>query len=145
MITESVNGDWCFSLISFESFTVSTWIKKESKGQETFIPRIGLSFQLNIEGHLLDEGTFEPPINPPKEIVDKNDKKPSTWDEREKIPDPDATKPEDWDENEPYEIEDENAHQPEGWLIDEPKLIPDPSAVKPADWWVYTKRSLSND
>uniref|UniRef100_A0A8D9AA20 Calmegin n=1 Tax=Cacopsylla melanoneura TaxID=428564 RepID=A0A8D9AA20_9HEMI len=90
--------------------------------------------ELNIEGHLLDEGTFEPPINPPKEIVDVNDKKPSTWDEREKIPDPEATKPEDWDESEAYEIEDVEAMKPDGWLVDEPKLIPDPSAVKPADW-----------
>ncbi|KAI5739199.1 hypothetical protein M8J77_016227 [Diaphorina citri] len=90
--------------------------------------------ELNIEGHLLDEGTFNPPINPPKEIVDVNDKKPATWDEREKIPDPEVTKPEDWDEDEPYEIEDVEAHKPDGWLSDEPKLIPDPSAVKPADW-----------
>lgn len=90
--------------------------------------------ELNVEGHLLDEGTFEPSINPPKEIVDVNDKKPQTWDEREKIPDPLAVKPDDWDENEPYEIEDLDAHKPDGWLEDEPKLIPDPTAIKPADW-----------
>jgi hypothetical protein len=27
---------------------------------------------------------FSPPVNPPKEIEDPNDKKPEDWDEREK-------------------------------------------------------------
>ena len=40
--------------------------------------------------------SYRPPVNPPKEIDDKDDKKPEDWDEREKIPDPDATKPDDW-------------------------------------------------
>jgi len=39
---------------------------------------------------------FSPPVNPPAEIEDKNDKKPEDWDERETIPDPEATKPDDW-------------------------------------------------
>lgn len=39
---------------------------------------------------------MEPPIIPPKEVEDPNDKKPDDWDDREKIVDPDAKKPEDW-------------------------------------------------
>ena len=27
---------------------------------------------------------YRPPVNPPKEIADPNDKKPSDWDDREK-------------------------------------------------------------
>lgn len=50
-----------------------------------------------------------PPVNPPKEIEDPDDKKPEDWDEREKIPDPDAEKPEDWDEDAPQKIADESA------------------------------------
>ena len=40
------------------------------------------------KGSLLED--FNPAVNPPKEIDDPNDSKPSDWDEREKIPDPDA-------------------------------------------------------
>jgi len=83
-------------------------------------------------GSLLEDMT--PAVNPPKEIVDPDDKKPADWDDREKMPDPEASKPEDWDESEPEMIPDENAVIPEGWLEDEPELIPDPDAEKPADW-----------
>ena len=34
--------------------------------------------------HLFIRLYFSPPVNPPKEIVDPNDKKPKDWDEREK-------------------------------------------------------------
>lgn len=30
-------------------------------------------------------GSFSPPVNPPKEISDPDDKKPKDWDEREKL------------------------------------------------------------
>lgn len=83
-------------------------------------------------GNLLED--MEPPVSPPKEIIDPTDKKPADWDETEKIPDPKATKPEDWDESEPAEIVDEEAVMPSGWLEDEAELIPDPSAEKPSDW-----------
>ncbi|CAF0798074.1 unnamed protein product, partial [Brachionus calyciflorus] len=83
-------------------------------------------------GSLLND--LSPSINPPKEIVDPNDKKPETWDDREKIPDPDAVKPEDWDENEPKTIVDSKATKPDGWLEDEEEMIPDPTAVQPEDW-----------
>lgn len=77
---------------------------------------------------------YRPPVNPPTEINDPNDKKPENWDEREKIPDPDAKKPDDWDELAPQFITDEDATMPEGWLVDTPKLIPDPKAERPSDW-----------
>ena len=83
-------------------------------------------------GSLLKDLT--PSIQPPKEIVDPNDKKPETWDDREKIPDPDAVKPEDWDENEPKTIVDTSAQMPSGWLENEPDTIDDVTAVKPSDW-----------
>lgn len=58
-------------------------------------------------GSLLED--FTPPVNPPKEIDDPDDKKPEDWDEREKIPDPDAEKPDDWDEDAPAKIPDPDA------------------------------------
>lgn len=83
-------------------------------------------------GNLLNDMT--PPVNPPQEIEDPDDKKPDDWDERPKISDPDAVKPEDWDEDAPAKIPDENAEKPEGWLDDEPEYIADPDAEKPIDW-----------
>ncbi|CAI5784339.1 calmegin isoform X2 [Podarcis lilfordi] len=84
------------------------------------------------KGSLLED--MVPPVNPPKEIEDPNDKKPEDWDERAKIPDPEAVKPDDWNEDEPPKIEDHDAVKPEGWLDDEPEYIPDPNAEKPEDW-----------
>uniref|UniRef100_A0A2D4NWS5 Calmegin n=1 Tax=Micrurus surinamensis TaxID=129470 RepID=A0A2D4NWS5_MICSU len=84
------------------------------------------------KGKLLED--MIPPVNPPKEIEDPNDKKPEDWDERAKIPDPDAVKPDDWNEDEPPKIEDPDAVKPEGWLDNEPENIPDPNAEKPEDW-----------
>jgi hypothetical protein len=96
------------------------------------------SFKMMIDLKEVNSGSllkdFEPPINPPKEIVDPDDKKPETWDDREKLPDPAAVKPEDWDEEEPKQIADPNVSKPEGWLEEEPETIPDPFAVKPEDW-----------
>jgi hypothetical protein len=99
------------------------------------IPYRALSnFQLQYQGNLLNEETFNPPINPPKEIVDETDVKPENWDDRAKIPDPDAVKPDDWDEEEPAEIPDPDAVKPVGWLDDEPLTVPDKDATKPQDW-----------
>ncbi|XP_069130628.1 calnexin-like isoform X2 [Argopecten irradians] len=96
------------------------------------------TFEMMIDNSLVNEGSllddFSPPVNPPKEIDDPNDKKPSDWDEREKIPDPTASKPDDWDESEPEKIVDEDAVMPSGWLEDEVELIPDAGAEKPEDW-----------
>ncbi|CAH2092377.1 unnamed protein product [Euphydryas editha] len=83
-------------------------------------------------GSLLED--FTPPVNPPEEIDDPDDRKPDDWDEREKIVDPTATKPADWDEDAPAQIPDPNAVKPDSWLDDEPETIPDPTARKPDDW-----------
>lgn len=95
-------------------------------------------FEILVDGKVINSGSmledFSPPVNPPKEIDDLNDKKPEEWDEREKIEDPEAVKPEDWDESEPREIVDENAMMPDGWLEEEEPLIADPDAQKPEDW-----------
>ncbi|KAG9092704.1 hypothetical protein FRC06_011828 [Ceratobasidium sp. 370] len=86
----------------------------------------------NTKGNLLE--SFEPSVNPPKEIDDPEDKKPSDWVDDPKMPDPAASKPDDWDEDAPREIPDEEATQPEGWLTEEPLTIPDPDAEKPEEW-----------
>ncbi|KAJ7597298.1 Calreticulin family-domain-containing protein [Mycena floridula] len=83
-------------------------------------------------GSLLED--FEPPVNPPKEIDDPSDSKPSDWVDEKKIADPAASKPADWDEEAPYEIPDLEAEKPEGWLDEEPLTIPDPDAEKPEEW-----------
>jgi len=100
------------------------------KPDNTFKMFIDLN-EVNSGSLLID---LNPSIVPPKEIVDSADQKPESWDEREKIPDPDATKPEDWDESEPKQVVDASAVKPDGWLDNELDMIPDPEAVKPEDW-----------
>jgi len=104
----------------------------------TLVVRPDNSFEIFIDGTSTRNGTlledFDPPVMPPKEIDDPEDKKPENWVDEEKIPDPEAKKPEDWDEDAPYEIPDEEATKPEGWLDDEPEMIPDPEAQKPEEW-----------
>ncbi|CAH1100605.1 unnamed protein product [Psylliodes chrysocephalus] len=96
------------------------------------------TYEISVDKKLVNSGSlledFVPPVNPPAEIDDPNDKKPEDWDEREKIPDPEATKPEDWDEDAPAQIFDESAVMPSGWLENEPSHISDPDAIKPSDW-----------
>lgn len=96
------------------------------------------TFEIRVDHKLINEGSllkdFTPPVNPPKDIDDPEDQKPTDWDEREKIPDPAAVKPEDWDEDAPPQIPDSNAVKPEGWLDDEEEMIHDPNAEKPLDW-----------
>ena len=41
-------------------------------------------------GSLLED--FNPPVTPPQEIDDPEDKKPEDWVDTKRIPDPDATK-----------------------------------------------------
>ncbi|KAJ1680408.1 hypothetical protein EV182_000063 [Spiromyces aspiralis] len=77
---------------------------------------------------------FVPPVNPPKEIDDPSDKKPSDWVDEPEIPDPDARKPDDWDEDAPLMIPDEDAVKPDDWYEDEPLMVSDPNAKKPEDW-----------
>eukprot|EP01123_Difflugia_compressa_P012092 TRINITY_DN504_c0_g1_i1.p1 TRINITY_DN504_c0_g1~~TRINITY_DN504_c0_g1_i1.p1 ORF type:complete len:534 (-),score=145.66 TRINITY_DN504_c0_g1_i1:117-1718(-) len=84
------------------------------------------------EGNLLED--FEPPFNPPSEIDDPEDQKPSDWVDEAKIPDTTAVKPDDWDEDAPATIVDESDVKPDEWLDDEPLTIPDPEVTKPDDW-----------
>ncbi|KAH0837913.1 Calreticulin family-domain-containing protein [Lanmaoa asiatica] len=88
--------------------------------------------KIEKSGNLLED--FTPPVNPPKEIDDPEDVKPTDWVDAKRIPDSEAVKPDDWDESEPYEILDEDAVKPEGWLDDEPDAVPDPDAEKPEEW-----------
>ncbi|KAI8809115.1 calnexin, partial [Cladochytrium replicatum] len=104
----------------------------------TLIVRPDNSFEVLIDNENASKGSllteFEPPVNPPKEIEDPEDKKPEDWVEDAKIPDPEAKKPEDWDEDAPFEIVDVDAKKPAGWYDDEPAFVADPDAVKPEDW-----------
>ncbi|CDF40274.1 Calnexin [Chondrus crispus] len=104
----------------------------------TIIVKKDGNFQMFIDDELKKDGTlstsFAPPVQPPKEIDDPEDKKPADWVDDAKIPDPEATKPEDWDEEAPKEIVDEDAEKPQGWLDDEPATIPDPEAKQPEEW-----------
>nr|XP_041632956.1 calnexin isoform X2 [Drosophila kikkawai] len=96
------------------------------------------SFEIRVDHKIINEGSlltdFKPAVNPPAEIDDPNDKKPESWDEREKIPDPTAQKPDDWDEDAPPQLPDADAVMPDGWLEEEPDMIFDPTASKPEDW-----------
>ncbi|XP_058986683.1 calnexin isoform X2 [Musca domestica] len=104
----------------------------------TLIVRPDNTFEIRVDHNIINEGSllseFTPPVNPPREIDDPEDKKPEDWDEREKIPDPTAQKPEDWDDDAPPQIPDPSAVMPGDWLEEEPEMIPDPSAQKPDDW-----------
>lgn len=104
----------------------------------TLVVRPDNTFVIRVDNNVINEGSlledFTPPVNPPLEIEDVNDKKPVDWDDREKIPDETATKPEDWDEDAPAQITDESDVMPDGWLEDEPLTVPNPSAEKPSDW-----------
>jgi len=95
-------------------------------------------FEIYIDKKAIKKGNLlthmMPPINPPREIDDPTDFKPSDWVDDAEIDDPSASKPEDWDENAPAFIPDPNAKKPEGWLDDAPAEVPDPSAIKPEDW-----------
>ncbi|CAL8071593.1 unnamed protein product [Orchesella dallaii] len=95
-------------------------------------------FEVFVDGLLINQGSLledmEPPVNPPIEVEDPNDKKPADWDERERIPDDNSGKPVDWDEDAPPKIPDPSAQTPSGWLEDEPEMIPDPGATMPEDW-----------
>lgn len=93
-------------------------------------------FEILVDGKERASGSLfeklEPPINPPKEIPDPSDIKPSDWVDEAKISDPSATRPDDWDDR--VEVPDESAVKPAGWADDEPELVDDPDAQKPEDW-----------
>lgn len=120
------------------SKSVSTYFDDHKTHLYTLILRPDETFDVLVDESKIMSGNLitdlEPSITPPAVIDDPMDKKPDTWDEREKIDDPDAKKPDDWDENAPRKIEDANAVMPDDWLEEEESLIPDPEAKKPSDW-----------
>lgn len=83
-------------------------------------------------GNLLDD--LKPPINPPKEISDPRDFKPSTWVDETHIVDPAAAKPADWDDSQQKKIPDAKQTKPASWDESAPETIPDPEAHKPDGW-----------
>jgi len=85
-----------------------------------------------VQGNLLAD--FDPPVNPPKQIDDPTDKKPTDWVDDETIPDPEAKKPDDWDEDAPKYIPDPEATKSDEWDENAPEQIPDPEVAKPDDW-----------
>lgn len=104
----------------------------------TLIVKPDNTFRMLIDSTEVNSGSLltdmTPSIIPDKEIVDPNDFKPESWDEREKVEDPEAVKPEDWDESEPKQIPDSSSTMPEGWLENESETLPDPTATRPDDW-----------
>lgn len=107
--------------------------------QYTLIIRPNNSFEVLIDGISERSGNllfdFDPPVNPPKYILDETDIKPADWVEEEYIEDPNAFKPDGWDETQPeYIIDEERINPPNGWLLNEPQWIPDLNAKKPSTW-----------
>eukprot|EP00747_Dinoflagellata_sp_TGD_P114733 gnl/TRDRNA2_/TRDRNA2_171993_c3_seq10.p1 gnl/TRDRNA2_/TRDRNA2_171993_c3~~gnl/TRDRNA2_/TRDRNA2_171993_c3_seq10.p1 ORF type:complete len:396 (+),score=124.03 gnl/TRDRNA2_/TRDRNA2_171993_c3_seq10:384-1571(+) len=104
----------------------------------TLIIKPDNSFDIQVDGKSKATGnlltSMTPSINPPKEIDDPEDSKPSDWVDEAKIDDPEASKPDDWDEDAPARIKDPDAKMPDGWNEDAEKKIPDPSAKQPEDW-----------
>mmetsp|Transcript_41671 Transcript_41671/g.107862 ORF Transcript_41671/g.107862 Transcript_41671/m.107862 type:complete len:540 (+) Transcript_41671:69-1688(+) len=96
------------------------------------------SFEVQIDGVAKLSGnlltSMVPPVNPPKEIDDPADSKPSDWVDEAKIDDPMSSKPDDWDEDEPMRIPDLTVTKPDGWVDDQETRIADPSAKIPEDW-----------
>ncbi|KAF5095208.1 hypothetical protein D0Z00_003245 [Geotrichum galactomycetum] len=107
----------------------------------TLVIKENQDFEIRVNGkiiraaNLLDENIMFPSINPPKEIDDKDDIKPSDWVDDISIPDlSQANKPEDWDEDEPAQIPDPDVTKPEDWKEDVDEYIPDPEVEIPEDW-----------
>jgi len=104
----------------------------------TLLVRPDNSFEIFVDKKSSKKGNMlthmKPSINPPKEIDDPSDKKPSNWVEEAKIADPKAFKPADWNEDEPRMITDPKATKPADWQDNAPEQIPNPEAVKPEDW-----------
>lgn len=97
------------------------------------------TFEVQIDGEKKASGdllkSLSPPINPPKDIDDPADSKPSDWMDEAKMDDPESSKPEDWDEEEPHSVPDPAATMPTGWREDvKAGKVADPSAQIPGDW-----------
>jgi calnexin len=96
------------------------------------------SFQIYIDKELEAEGNLltdmVPPLFPPSEVDDPNDRKPADWVDSPTMPDPNARKPDSWDDSIPSAIRDPKARKPDGWREDLPAYIRDPNAEKPEEW-----------
>lgn len=89
--------------------------------------------RIYIDGEQMTAGTLlenmVPPISPPGEIDDPEDKKPANWIDAKTISDLTATKPANWDQ--PATIYNDNAIKPDDWDDDvdgewEPPQMPNP-------------------
>jgi len=133
-----INGEFEEKHAAKPSGKIDSYFTDKKTHLYTLVIQPDNTYQVKIDNSVVMAGSLlenmSPPVNPPKEIEDPDDKKPVDWDDREKISDPDAVKPEDWDESAPPTIVDETAVKPSGWLDDEEDTIPDPSAVQPEDW-----------
>ena len=104
----------------------------------TLVLRKDNTFEVYIDTKSVAQGSLlqnlAPPINPPKEIDDPRDFKPSTWIGQPMMYDTSAVKPEDWDESQPKKIVDIHATKPASWDETVPIIVPDPTVSKPSDW-----------
>jgi calnexin len=104
----------------------------------TLVIRSDNKFEIHIDTKPVAHGNLlhnlVPPINPPEEIDDPTDFKPSDWVDEEFIPDVTAVKPDDWDETQPRKIPSGPQDKPGDWNDELPAMIPDPLASKPTDW-----------
>ncbi|CAK9441198.1 uncharacterized protein LODBEIA_P50670 [Lodderomyces beijingensis] len=114
-----------------------TLILRPAREQQQQQPQfeIRINGETVITGDLVEgvgEDLFQPPIFPPKWIVDPSDKKPASWDDRISIPDPNVKPPPGYEEKHAHpQIPDPDAVKPKEWMEDEPRYIPDPNAVPP--------------
>ncbi|XP_072519938.1 calnexin isoform X3 [Salminus brasiliensis] len=96
------------------------------------------TFEILIDQTLVKKGSLledmDPPVVPPHEIEDPEDRKPTDWDDRSHIPDLTVTKPHDWDDEAPQLIPDPTAQRPAGWIEEGEPFVPDPEAQPPHDW-----------
>ncbi|ODV79006.1 Calreticulin-domain-containing protein [Suhomyces tanzawaensis NRRL Y-17324] len=108
----------------------------------TLIIKKNQDFEIRINGEVAKAGNLvtstsllRPPLNPPREIEDPNDKKPFGWDERLTIPDPNAEKPDNYELNHVWtQIPDVRAEKPEDWDESKPKLVRAEDSQVP-DYW----------
>lgn len=109
------------------NYHVYTLVLRKDNTFEVFIDTKSM-----VQGSLLHNLT--PPINPPAEINDPRDFKPSTWIGQPMMYDTTAVKPEDWDESQPKKIVDTRATKPDTWDETVPVTVADPRVLKPTDW-----------
>ncbi|GAV08084.1 hypothetical protein RvY_17829 [Ramazzottius varieornatus] len=120
------------------SLKTEDWINSKKSHLYTLTINPDSTFKIYVDQNEVGSGSlledFKPPVNPPAEVDDPEDRKPEDWDERKTITDTNAVKPANWDEEAPAKIRDPSATMPAGWLVDEPQMIYDEGATKPVDW-----------